>query len=559
MRTGLFFSADRSTMAFVALAIGLAGFAPPAHAYVDLIFVDGFEGCPLSFADADGDGFGVETGVTTKCNPGAHFAPVAGDCNDNDPNTHPGAPDVPDDAFVDTNCDGIDGDIAHAVFVASSGGDDGNPCTRAQPCATIGRALNLVSGDPTHYQVLVQTGVYAEYVQLVAGKSIYGGYDANWIRGDRNNPSHAVRITNGVHAENVSGNATGPFVDGLFIDGPSAVSPGMSSIAALLVDSTGVAFSAVTIDAGNGADGTSPGSPGSAGDNGVAGGRGNPGVEHSGTFGCDNNPLPAPGALGASSCGNTGGIGGAAGVGSGSGSTGGNGLPISTGGPGGSGGATQQVGIAGVAGTGGAAGTPGDGGAAFGQFSNETYIPSNGSDGLTGGDGAGGGGGGGGGGGTNLCDSSGSSGGGGGGGGCGGGNGFGATGGGGSFALVLVNSSATVANTTLISRNGGLGGNGSAGGAGGTGGMAGLGGPYGGSDGQDDGGNGAPGGKGGDGGDGGAGGGGGGGPSVAVVCVGASSVVLSTITYTQGAGGLGGLSAGNIGTSGLMVNSYGCH
>src|SRR5204863_207955 len=40
--------------------------------------------------------------------------------------------DIPDDQFVDSNCDGIDGDAAHAVFVATDG-DDGSPGAAGSP------------------------------------------------------------------------------------------------------------------------------------------------------------------------------------------------------------------------------------------------------------------------------------------------------------------------------------------------------------------------------------------------------------------------------------------
>src|SRR5262245_2933286 len=63
------------------------------------------------------------------------------DCNDFDPTIHPGAADEPDDAFLDTNCDGIDGDASRALFVAP-GGDDSHPGTRSLPFQTIRRALD---------------------------------------------------------------------------------------------------------------------------------------------------------------------------------------------------------------------------------------------------------------------------------------------------------------------------------------------------------------------------------------------------------------------------------
>jgi hypothetical protein len=50
------------------------------------------------------------------------------DCAPRDPAIQPGAPDLPDLSFVDSNCDGIDGTDKDAVFVSSSG-KDANPGT----------------------------------------------------------------------------------------------------------------------------------------------------------------------------------------------------------------------------------------------------------------------------------------------------------------------------------------------------------------------------------------------------------------------------------------------
>ena len=55
------------------------------------------------------------------------------DCAPKDPTVHPGAPDEPDlPAFADTNCDGIDGDEARAVFVSPMG-NNLNLGTRTRP------------------------------------------------------------------------------------------------------------------------------------------------------------------------------------------------------------------------------------------------------------------------------------------------------------------------------------------------------------------------------------------------------------------------------------------
>src|SRR5262249_39127041 len=61
------------------------------------------------------------------------------DCAPDDPSIHPGAPDPPDLSFVDSNCDGVDGDASAAVFVDNTNlmASDSNPGTRALPMLTI--------------------------------------------------------------------------------------------------------------------------------------------------------------------------------------------------------------------------------------------------------------------------------------------------------------------------------------------------------------------------------------------------------------------------------------
>jgi hypothetical protein len=67
------------------------------------------------YRDVDGDGYGNPAGpiVTGVCMAGGYQQCAAGyvmnntDCNDNNPNVHPGAPDTPGDG-VDWNCNGVD-------------------------------------------------------------------------------------------------------------------------------------------------------------------------------------------------------------------------------------------------------------------------------------------------------------------------------------------------------------------------------------------------------------------------------------------------------------------
>src|SRR5256885_15233414 len=56
----------------------------------------------------------------------------------------PGASDKPDLGFVDSNCDGIDGDKANAIFVAP-GGNDNNNGSFGAPMLTVKAAVTAAT------------------------------------------------------------------------------------------------------------------------------------------------------------------------------------------------------------------------------------------------------------------------------------------------------------------------------------------------------------------------------------------------------------------------------
>lgn len=474
--------------------------------------------------------------------------------------------DDPDDAFVDSNCDGIDGDAARAIFV-SLVGDDSATCglVHTNPCATIQYGIARALAE-SRVHVYVQKGTYPESLRMENGISVYGGYAVDWQRDTYANAANRVLVSGGMVAVSVANITLPTTLDNLVIRSANATTTGGSSYGIRVTGSQQVAIRNVLVEPGAGGDG-SDGSDGSVGAAGGLGGNGNPGCEDSsGT--CGNCSWPTGGGGGSSSCGRPGGAGGRPGhgepthgdpdIGS-TGRRGGDGTVASGGGgAGGAGGGLHGDGNVGAPGDPGTPGSNGSGGESFGGFNGLVYTTAAGSSGTLGNHGHGGGGGGGGGGGDRFCDSYGSSGGGGGGGGCGGTAGTRGTGGGGSFGMVVLDSAVALHRSVV---NGGLGGDGGRGGLGGTGGQGGRygnGGQYGGSDDQDDAGNGARGGMGGNGGRGGHGGGGGGGPSIGVVCLGTVTLEQTSTTLAGGLGGTGGASSGSPGAAGTTAGSLNC-
>lgn len=527
------------------------------------------------------DGSTLEGEVCTPVDGG----PSVGDLGPNDgavdgsmptdegvPCTPSGEVDEPDAEFIDTNCDGFDGDLELAVAVVPLGTTAPEGVAASEE--SIADAIATAESEGLT-QVWVAAGDWTETITLVGGISLYGGYDSSngWQR------TRALGSKSRVFGP-------GPLLVGEGIETATTVAliefeaddatAGETSIAARLASSTGVRLEDVSLEAGRGGDGSQPARPAQA-DSGVMGdGGGITGISTGCTFG------PAldrrPGGTGGSGCTScfAGGRGGAtsgpmtsAGT-SNDGQGGGDGTSFMIGG-------TRQCAFgadnegpapsgAGTVGATGEQGDPGAGGTA-GTFTMDGFAPGDGGRGTVGSHGEGGGGGGAAADVEHTSDSDcvyfGASGGGGGGGGCGGARGPGGTGGGASVALWLWDTTVTLVSVTLITANGGDGGDGSRGGAGGDGGPGGAGGPAG-SGGSypvaftfDPGGMGGPGGPGGEGG---AGGGGAGGPSIGIVFGGESSEALTSmdIDFELGAGGAAGIGAGadNDGAAGDSLERF---
>jgi CARDB protein len=479
-----------------------------------------------SSADSDHDGF-----------------PDGVDCAPSKAAIHPGATDTPDLDFIDSNCDGIDGDAAAAVFVSPTG-SDASPGTMNRPLRTLAAAV--AAADARNKDVYAAAGTYGEELRLASRVSVYGGYTASWRRSLSAPTRIAGAVTGSGDAEaalalNITGQTTIQLVT---LAPGSPVASGASSYGLRGVHSPGLRIEHASVIAAPGVTGA-PGADGSAG---APGGNGVDAdqVSGGGSVGAGGtSPIGRPGGHGGSPEANDFGNRGEPGQ-----------ATVADpwhrmGGPGGWGGfpgSGHTAGSPGYAGDSGVFRGDGDGGRSGNAAAGSgRWQGRDGDAGQRGSDGHGGGGGGGGGADDcTLCDGAyGGGGGGGGGGGQGGGFGVGGQHGGGSFGIFLVDSSgAVVRDSTVTAANGAAGGRGGAGALGGAGGLGGLGGIP---NDSDDASPGGAGGLGGAGGRGGSGGGGAGGPSAAIV--GLTPAGTPGTTVHHGAGGPGGGGGAAIGAA----------
>ena len=133
------------------------------------------EGLSPGWLDADGDGYG-DALIPPVCPAGLGMVPVAGDCADQDAAVNPGQPDPLDAAGVDTNCDGLDGEVGRLVFV-SPDGDDAAAGTPDAPLLTLPAAIARGTQVVDLQGIIVGSGRYAGDVRLAPGVHLYGGYD----------------------------------------------------------------------------------------------------------------------------------------------------------------------------------------------------------------------------------------------------------------------------------------------------------------------------------------------------------------------------------------------
>ena len=108
------------------------------------------------FTDSDGDGYGTGTAQPFCSNPGAGYATVDGDCNDNDNTINPGATEVCDG--IDNNCDGQVDEGLTTDYYTDNDGDGvgvGNPIPF---CSNPGAGYATVDGDCNDFDDTIYPG-----------------------------------------------------------------------------------------------------------------------------------------------------------------------------------------------------------------------------------------------------------------------------------------------------------------------------------------------------------------------------------------------------------------
>lgn len=190
--------------------------------------------------------------------------------------------DVPSDPqALDVNCDGVDGEVDNAVFVAKNG-DDANPGTREAPKRTIHAGIDAAALAGLR-DVYVATGVYQEAVVLARDVGVYGGYSSDFRVRDLARYETAIlapmpsdAIPGAVNGLGVTGGLPGRTVlDGFTVFAYAEKRPGRSSYGVTLADcDDSVRISHNVLHGGSGG----PGQRGSDGADGTDGVSGSPGV-----------------------------------------------------------------------------------------------------------------------------------------------------------------------------------------------------------------------------------------------------------------------------------------
>ncbi|MCB9507509.1 MAG: hypothetical protein H6697_07560 [Myxococcales bacterium] len=138
---------------------------------------------PQWWRDDDGDGFG-DPATAGACAGGVGWVTNGDDCDDADADVYPGARDLPDDAFVDADCDGIDGTLDRLVFVLPGADDAAADGSASAPFGSLEVATTVAvirSADG----LALAGGVHAGPLEVADGIASMAGTTPATRGGDR--------------------------------------------------------------------------------------------------------------------------------------------------------------------------------------------------------------------------------------------------------------------------------------------------------------------------------------------------------------------------------------
>ncbi len=141
-----------------------------------------YTSCATFYIDNDQDLFG--DAAVSACSQGPLMASAPGDCDDTDPDIHPGATDYPDDGKDQDCTDGPAMALAfgNAVFVSQQGFNgscqETGPGSYDAPNCSLATGLSFVSEGGN---VFVAQGNY-QPVSITKSVQVYGGYSTDWDR-----------------------------------------------------------------------------------------------------------------------------------------------------------------------------------------------------------------------------------------------------------------------------------------------------------------------------------------------------------------------------------------
>ncbi len=184
--------------------------------------------------------------------------------------------------YVDSDCDGVDGDVASAIFVRE--GEVAGDGSLAAPFGTIGEAvaaLDVTSPAATAATpILVAGGVFEEPVVVVNGMVMHGGYSEDFAARDIVLYPTLIVADEDQLATGTNGTVTATGIDqptelvGFTIVGWDATSQGTSTYALYVHDSTSALVVANCVIVGGRAGAGVAGGNGTPGDGGGDGGNG---------------------------------------------------------------------------------------------------------------------------------------------------------------------------------------------------------------------------------------------------------------------------------------------